>query len=166
MPLVLDHIFIMCDVGAPEAAGLTTIGLVEGPSNVHPGQGTACRRFAFPRQYLELLWVADATETQNERTRPTRLWERWSLRRRGACPFGLVFTPLGGATTTPFPTWSYRPQYFPADASLEMAVDTPISEPEFFILPRGPRWTDRPQQRAVPAVAITHLHLGTPSGVL
>ncbi len=73
MALELDHIFIVCDVGAPEAAALTALGLVEAPPNVHPGQGTACRRFAFPRQYLERLWVADEDEAQNERTRPTRL---------------------------------------------------------------------------------------------
>jgi hypothetical protein len=146
MPLELDHIFIMCDVDAPEATALTTVGLVEGPPNVHPGQGTACRRFAFPQQYLELVWVADATEAQNDRT---RLWERWSLRRRGACPFGLVFR-IDGGTTVPFPTWSYRPRYLPAGVSLEMAADTPIREPEFFVLPPGSRRTDRPRQLANP----------------
>lgn len=164
--LELDHIFIMCDVDAPEAMALTTAGLVEGLPNVHPGQGTACRRFAFPRQYLELVWVADATEAQNHRTRRTRLWERWSLRRREACPFGLVFRIAGGTTTAPFPTWSYTPRYLPVGVSLEMADDTPICEPEFCILPPGSRRVDRPQQPAVPGIAITHLHLGTPRGVL
>jgi hypothetical protein len=33
----LDHLFILCDVGAPEAARLTDAGFVEGSANVHPG---------------------------------------------------------------------------------------------------------------------------------
>ena len=132
----LDHIFVMCAVDAPEASALAKIGLVEGSRNVHPGQGTACRRFHFPQQYLELLWVRHAIESQNDATRPTRLWDRWSARRTGACPFGLVFR-RGTETdlTLPFPTWSYRPGYLPEGLAIEIAVETPIEELEFFFLP-------------------------------
>jgi hypothetical protein len=103
----LDHIFIMSDVDAPEAAALARIGLVEGPANVHPGQGTACRRFFFRFQYLELLWVHSPAEAQSGTTRRTRLWERWLGREQGSCPFGLVFRPAAGAAPrSPFPTSS------------------------------------------------------------
>jgi hypothetical protein len=161
----LDHIFIMCEVDAPEAAALTKIGLVEGPSNVHPGQGTACRRFLFPQQYLELLWVRDPDEAQNELTRPTRLWDRWSTRRQGACPFGLVFRAGTEAVLEqPFPTWSYKPRYLPGGLAIEIAIDTPIVEPEFFLLPfSASRPAARPAQQAVPGTSITHLCLGTPT---
>jgi Glyoxalase-like domain len=136
MSTELDHIFIMCEVEAPEAAALTRIGLVEGPANVHPGQGTACRRFSFPRQYFELLWVRDRAEAQSETTAPTRLWARWSARRHGACPFGLVFRPGADAVARPpFPTWSYTPSYLPGGLAIKIAVDTPIAEPEFLFLP-------------------------------
>ena len=60
----LDHVFVMCDVGAPEAAALHALGLREGSPNTHPGQGTACRRFFFGNAYLELVWVTDAAEAQ------------------------------------------------------------------------------------------------------
>ena len=45
MSLELDHVFVNTAPGAPEADQLLSFGLVEGSSNVHPGQGTANRRF-------------------------------------------------------------------------------------------------------------------------
>jgi hypothetical protein len=50
----LDHVFVMCSKGAPEAEALLRVGLREGAGNTHPGQGTACRRFFFENAYLEL----------------------------------------------------------------------------------------------------------------
>ena len=38
----------MCDIEAPEAAALTRLRSVEGPGNVHPGQGPRARRFFLP----------------------------------------------------------------------------------------------------------------------
>ncbi len=43
----LDHLFLCCSEGAPEAATLVRRGPTEGSSNTHPGQGTANRRFFF-----------------------------------------------------------------------------------------------------------------------
>jgi hypothetical protein len=166
--IVLDHVFLMCDAGAPEGAALTGLGLVEGPANRHPGQGTACRRFFFPDHYLELLWVADPDEAQNPATRATRLWDRWSARRQGGCPFGLVFSAGGDErSATPFPAWSYRPTYLPEGLAIEIAMDTPPAEPEFFVLPfRTARNDDRrPPQAAMPGTSITHLLVGTPAGL-
>jgi Glyoxalase-like domain len=164
----LDHVFILCDAGAPETVALTRIGLVEGPPNVHPGQGTACTRFFFPNQYLELVWVVDPDEAQNAATRPTRLWDRWVSRRTGACPFGLVFLPARDEVPAmPFPTWSYRPAYLPDGLTIQMAVDTPLTEPGFFVLPfRTAGQDERPAQAAIPGTSITHLCLGTPAGQL
>jgi hypothetical protein len=39
----IDHLFICTDVGAIVADRLVALGLVEGSSNVHPGQGTTNR---------------------------------------------------------------------------------------------------------------------------
>lgn len=89
MTAELDHIFICASPGAPEAEQLVELGLQEGTPNRHPGQGTANRRFVFHKAMLELLWVYDDAEAQGKRTRPTRLWERWSGRYTGACPFGI-----------------------------------------------------------------------------
>ncbi len=45
MEFELDHFFVLCSLGAPEASLLTAVGLIEGEPNTHPGQGTANRRF-------------------------------------------------------------------------------------------------------------------------
>ena len=135
MPLQLDHIFVCCDSQAPEAEALLSLGLKEGSGNVHPGQGTANRRFFFCGSFLELLWVADASETQSKLTAPTRLWERWSQRRSGACPFGIAFSPTGIDTPEPpFESWAYSPKYLPPDKKILFATGTDLQEPELFYL--------------------------------
>src|SRR6266705_2850427 len=68
-----DHVFICVSVGGEEAGALAAFGLTEGTPNVHPGQGTACRRFFFANNYLELLWVSNAGEAQSEAIQPTHL---------------------------------------------------------------------------------------------
>lgn len=143
MTISLDHVFICASVNAPEAEALLAFGLVEGSSNVHPGQGTANRRFFFEGGFIELLWVANPVEAQSELTAPTRLWDRWSASvtnqntRQNAqiCPFGIGFSANGEvAAPPPFESWAYHPRYLPADKSILFAKDTPLSEPELFYL--------------------------------
>ena len=62
----MDHLFVCTAPGAPEAEELIQFGLHEGPSNQHPGQGTACRRFAFANAMIELFWVSDEAEAQSQ----------------------------------------------------------------------------------------------------
>jgi len=57
MALALDHIFVVTSSGAPQADHLSGIGLIEGTSNVHSGQGTANRRFFLDNFTVELLYV-------------------------------------------------------------------------------------------------------------
>jgi hypothetical protein len=76
MSFEFDHLFIFTDVGEIVADRLVDLGLVEGSRNVHPGQGTANRRFFFHNAMVELLWVHDREETQSERIRRTHLGER------------------------------------------------------------------------------------------
>jgi glyoxalase-like protein len=66
MTYALDHVFVCCAEGAPEAERLVRLGLTEGSPNTHPGQGTASRRFFFENAYLELIWVTDPREAQGE----------------------------------------------------------------------------------------------------
>ncbi len=51
-PFELDHILIFTDIGAPAADRLIELGLTEGAPNMHPGQGTANRRFFFHNAML------------------------------------------------------------------------------------------------------------------
>ncbi len=135
MNLELDHVFVCAQPGAPEAEELVRFGLREGPSNTHPGQGTACRRFPFLNAMIELVWVNDPIEAQSELTRPTRLWERWSRRYSGSSPFGVCLRPAAGSEEgqpspggAPFPGWAYKPTYLPAPLKFHIG-DAQLAEP-------------------------------------
>ena len=111
----LDHLFVCTAPNAPEADKLVQFGLHEGPPNQHPGQGSACRRFAFANAMIELFWVSDPSEAQNQSTRRTFLWERWSGRESNVCPFGICLRPTDPKDVgpPPFPSWEYQPVYLP-----------------------------------------------------
>jgi Glyoxalase-like domain len=135
MSLVLDHVFICCEPEGPEADALLSSGVVEGTRNVHPGQGTANRRFFFHGGFIELLWVHSQEEAQSELTAPTRLWNRWQARKSGGCPFGIAFSTAGEEVAkVPFTAWPYRPVYLPETKSILFAEGTSLLEPELFYM--------------------------------
>lgn len=130
MGIELDHLFVCSAPGAPEAERLIQFGLREGPPNQHPGQGTACRRFAFENAMIELFWVSDPSEAQNQSTRRTLLCERWSGREGGASPFGICLRPTDpeDVEPPPFLSWQYRPAYLPDPLVMDIGV-AGIEEP-------------------------------------
>lgn len=136
MAFELDHFFVWSGVNAPEADYLINAGLSEGPANVHPGQGTANRRFFFANGMLELLWIQDEAEARSERVHPLRLWERWQNQGQGASPFGVALRPVGPKfDQKPFPGSPYTPDYLPEPLSIwigDNAAD--IAEPLTFYL--------------------------------
>ena len=89
MSLRFDHVFVFVPPGAQAADLLVAAGLVEGPPNQHPGQGTANRRFFLANAMLELLWVheADAADaaTQSNAARAIR---RAAIMRASLARFG------------------------------------------------------------------------------
>lgn len=134
MSVELDHLFLCTDPGAPAAEDLVRFGLREGSPNHHPGQGTACRRFAFSNAMLELIWVCDEGEAQNERTRRTQLWERWSGRESEASPFGICLRPADPAKAEPpFPAWRYRPTYL-SDPLVMHIAESDLQEPTWVFM--------------------------------
>jgi len=158
---VIDHLFICTAVGAPAAHALQDFGLVEGPPNRHPGQGTANRRFFFQNAMLELLWVEDAAEAQSEQTRATRLWERWSAAGRDASPFGIILRPESGSPNAcPFPAWEYRPKTMP-DLVLEIASGTGLDEPMWCYM-EGGREMRQPTEHPAGLREITRVRLVCP----
>jgi hypothetical protein len=164
--VALDHVFVCCAEGAPEAQLLLDIGFVEGAGNTHPGQGTANRRFFFAGGYLELLWVSDADEAQSAQTGRTRLWERWSGRHSGVAPFGVAVSPTGDEVPEPpFPAWAYRPDYLPADRAIYFAEGTTLQEPELFYLawpnPRA-SLASQPTNHRVPFYELLSAEVGLP----
>ena len=135
---------------------------MEGPGNTHPGQGTANRRFFFENFMLELVWVSDPAEAQNDRTRRTRLWERVGRRDSEVSPFGIIFRPSGAQPSpAPFPTWDYAPVYLPPGLTMLVAEGTTLREPELFYLPflkRAQRGSD--VRHALPIRRICGLSVG------
>jgi Glyoxalase-like domain len=138
MPYELDHLYILATPGAPEGQRLVDLGITEGSPNVHPGQGTANRRFYFHNAMLELIYVTDETEARSALVAPTRLWERSRWRQTAACPFGLCLHPAGDEPP-PFPTFDYRPPYLPGGGAIPIAKGTMAIEPMLFINPWGQR---------------------------
>lgn len=161
----VDHLFIMCAAGAPEAAAFTRLGFREGAPNTHPGQGTSCRRFFFDNAYLELLWVDDPIAAQTSLVLPTQLWKRWSLRNRGVCPFGVVLRGDDDVETSraPFRTWSYAPPYLPAGLAIDVASGVPLTEPAIFYLGfRRGRLGTAPVAHSLPARRLTGVAISMP----
>lgn len=171
MPFEFDHLFILTEIGAPEAEELVAFGLVEGTSNTHPGQGTANRRFFFHNAMLELLWVHAPAEAKSEVVSPTHLCDRWENRHNGTSPFGIILRPAAGfENATIFSSWAYRPPYLSGTMSIAVGNNSNIlTEPMLFQISFGMR-PDRfpPEQRQplehqVNLREITRVELVTPN---
>lgn len=135
----LHHVFVLTAPDAPEAEALLALGLVEGSSNIHSGQGTANRRFFFHNAMLELLWVQDEGEARRPPASRLGLLERWRDRARGTSPFGICLGPSASdPAARAFEAWEYRPAYLPNDLAI-MVADGPLDEPLIFQLPFGRR---------------------------
>jgi len=147
MAAVVDHVFICTTIGAPEADGLRRFGVVEGSSNQHPGQGTACRRFFFRNAMVEFLWVENAAEARSDQTRRTKLWERWSGDRRITSPFGIILRPAPGTQAAcPFASWEYSPPSMPG-LTLHIAEASGLEEPMWCFIESGSPPVEAPPDR-------------------
>ncbi len=168
MSITLDHVFICCEPGGPEAEALVALGLTEGTGNVHPGQGTANRRFFFHGGFIELLWVHNVGEAQSALTAPTRLWDRWAGRQAGLCRFGVGFSPGGDEVPgPPFDAWPYRPTYLAPDKAIWFAQHTSLREPALFYMAwPHPQASAVGQRREHPAglVRLLGASVGLPAG--
>jgi hypothetical protein len=79
---------------------------------------------------IELLWVNDPSEAQNQSTRSTLLWERWAARETKRSSFCICLRPANpnAIAEAPFPSWEYRPAYLP-DPLLMHIGEAGIEEP-------------------------------------
>lgn len=130
----VDHIFICTKYKAEIVDKLVEFGFVEGSSNVHPGQGTANRRFFFANAMLEFLWMENEEEICSSLTKPMRLYERCNKTTLEVSPFGIAFRPTSKEEIIPFKTWDYHPIYLPDFLKIEVADSTPLIEPLYFYL--------------------------------
>ncbi|MFK7859714.1 MAG: hypothetical protein AB8B64_12880 [Granulosicoccus sp.] len=134
MSIELDHIILLTGEGAPLANLLVEAGLVEGSSNIHPGQGTSNRRFFFQNTTLEFLYVHDLVETTSGPAQGLRFGDR-SLD-SDASPFGLVMRTVKGDAEIPFDGWKYCPDYFASDMCFFVGVNSNnLKEPLCICMP-------------------------------
>jgi Glyoxalase-like domain len=135
MTIELDHLFICSQVNAPEIEQLLDLGLVEGRSNSHPGQGTANRCIFFENFMLELLFAINEEEISNPIIKPTQLRERCNYHQTGYSPFGIAFRRTEVDSELLFETWAYKPPYLPNNLQIDVASHTASHEPFLFVIP-------------------------------
>jgi hypothetical protein len=161
MTIELDHFFILTDPGAPHCDLVSSIGLIEGSRNSHPGQGTANRRFFFSNSTLEFIYLRDADEASQGRGSRLRFAERASSTR--ASPFGLVMRMEDGSGDEPFPGWRYCPEYFRDDQCFHVGENSVLlEEPLCICMPTNlPRREIRSQSEN-PQWTMTELRISVP----
>lgn len=169
MTIELDHFFILTDPGAPQAELLSEIGLIEGTSNDHPGQGTANRRFFFSDTMLELAYIRDANEAANGPGSRLRFAERAAD--ANASLFGLIVKETARSAKVPFPGWPYYPDYYGADQYFHIGENSDLLEEPLCIC--APFDAPLPANQPAPADAfsrVTKVHISVqvtqPSSVL
>jgi len=134
MVLALDHFFILVKSQAEVAEKLIALGLQEGSSNNHPGQGTANRRFYFSNTMLELLYIRDEHEALNGTAKKLHFVERTN--NPAASPFGLIVRRTNNnSQSLPFPGWTYQPEYFKAPQSFHIGNNSELLEEPLCIYP-------------------------------
>ncbi len=119
----IDHIFIFSNTGGKEAERLVEFGLTEGSGRIHPGQGTRNRKFNFENFFLEILWVINASEIQNETTAKTKLWERSRFMENGYSPFGLCLVNSKSTDKLFEQSEKYQPNYFPEGMAIDILTN-------------------------------------------
>lgn len=161
MTIELDHFFILTSPGAAEAELLSSTGLVEGPRNRHPGQGTANRRFFFSNTALELIYIDDAGEAQNGPGRGLRIVDR--AENHGASPFGIIVKSDDESTDAPFPGWRYCPKYFQTDQCFHIGANSDLlAEPSCICMPHNLPGVDTELRLANAGKTLTELRISVP----
>lgn len=119
----IDHIFIFSDKRGKEADDLVNFGLTEGGSRLHPGQGTTNRKFHFENFFLEILWVVNEEDINNETTAKTKLSERSKFNENGQSPFGLCLVNTSASDKLFEKSEIYQPDYFPKGMSIDILTN-------------------------------------------
>ena len=161
MKLALHHFFILTAEADALAEAIAAIGLVEGPANDHPGQGTANRRFFLPNSTLEILYLRDAHEASNGRAAALRFAER--VYDPHASPFGLIVHCTDQSHNEPFPGWRYHPEYLPDALFFHVGENTDsLEEPLCISMPPGLSAPDIPSKQKNSQWPLTELRISVP----
>ena len=161
MPISLHHFFLLTDRPDQLAEEIIDLGLAEGTSNNHPGQGTANRRFFLPGSAFEILYIRDAEEARTGPAKKLRFNERVSGDSNN--PFGLIVE----AEAEPFAGWRYYPEYFNHQWYFHVGENSEqLEEPLCIVMPQLPSRPDIPAAQRNENWAMTHLVLSLPASVM
>lgn len=140
--LNFDHFVIWVSNPKKAKESLTKIGFTSVPdslSAVHHGQGTAGRYFNFLNGYLELIFVRDQKELEenNLQHKDLDFVKRANFEKNGASPFGIALKLKNYDTTKiPFQEIEYHQDWMDEDANIYAAKNSNIylNEPSIFVV--------------------------------
>jgi hypothetical protein len=131
--MTIDHFYFCVSKPEEAAKALLDLGFVEGAPNIHPGQGTANRRFFFQNMMMELLYVINEDELHSERTRVLGLDKQFH--NAGRSSIGILLRPSEDEEgLCPFKSAMYQPEYLPESLYMNIAVGLNEGEPNFIYL--------------------------------
>ena len=161
MSIALHHFFLLTSKPDELATEISRLGLIEGSSNIHPGQGTASRRFFLPGSALEILYIRDTVEALQGRAADLRFCERTT--EPHASPFGLIVENIDKSITEPFPGWRYYPKYFGNEMFFHVGENSELLvEPLCICMPSQLGRPDIPPSQQNPDWAMTELLVRLP----
>lgn len=140
--LHLDHFNIWVENPQEAKAKLTQIGFSAIPdsmSQIHVGQGTTGRYFNFLNTYLELIFVYDQSELEdnNRKNKDLDFTERANFKNNGALPFSIALKMENyDATKIPFEKVRYHQDWMAENQSIYSAKNskTYLNEPSIFVV--------------------------------
>ena len=161
MSIALHHFFVLTNRPDELATEILQLGLIEGSSNTHPGQGTANRRFFLPGTAFEILYIHDADEALHGPAAGLRFSER--LNQPHASPFGLVVETTDDSKTEPFSGWRYYPDYFANEMFFHVGQNSELlEEPLCVCMPSQLGRADIPPSQQNPDWVMTELGIRLP----
>lgn len=116
----IDHIFIFSNNDADEADELVKAGFTEGSRRLHPGQGTANRKFYFENFFLEILYVTNEHELANGPAAQIGLAELSNFQSNHRSRFGLCLVNSPATDNLFKNALDYQPSYFPEGKAIKV----------------------------------------------
>ena len=140
--LNVDHFNIWIENPTKAKERLTDIGFASIPdslSAIHKGQGTAGRYFYFLNNYLELIFVNDQKELEqnNASNKDLDFTKRANFKKNGASPFSIALKVKDYNTEKiPFETISYHQNWMEENMNIYSAKNskTNLKEPSIFVV--------------------------------
>lgn len=166
----LDHVFIgTSDIGSAVDA-VSACGFIEGSTNVHPGQGTANRRYFFSNTMLELLYVDERVSSDHPQNHLLELEARCraSLDDKSTSKLDVCFRPSHSDDQKPlFECLHYKPSYLPSSLHIDIDRERCAGDPLWFQLPFSSdakfieRTAQEPRDHPAGVECLTRLHVTT-----